>query len=198
MDRVNAGYKITDYISVAGSNYAIGNNPKAPAPYAVWQCDKDLTNFIMGHYFTDKNAAIADMIQRSTYNLEREDGLPLALDFLTDYAREALDTQIRTERAIENIKAVLEDVLCDYETELTSEDLLKDPEILDKLLQEYDDQDHSQENEALAQSISDVLDENPQYLKPAPSKVPLDQQILSASGKAAEAPEINQMPPKER
>lgn len=170
MKKINAGYEITDFISVEGQNYVLAHHPspKCPEPYVVWQADAQMDNFWFGHYFSEKSVAIADMIQRSTYALERPDGIPLAVDFLTDNAREALESQMRDKIATETIKDALEEVLEDeerYPTNLTAEDILKNPDFAARARYGYDNVDHSEENYAMRTTLEDILYDHPEFLR---------------------------------
>lgn len=169
MKKENAGYQITDFISVEGQNVVLGHHPspKCPSPYVTWVADAEMDNFYFGHYFGEKPAAIADMIQRATYALERPDGIPLAVDFLSDYARESLEMQFLEAKAIETIKDALEEVLVDeeqYPTKFSAEDLLKNPDFVLRAKRSYENIDHSDENYFLRTSIENILDEHPEFL----------------------------------
>ena len=74
MDKNVAGYQITDYIAIEGERFALGHNPKAPAPYGVWKTNEVMSQFWFGRYFAHKHAAISDMVLRATYQLERPTG----------------------------------------------------------------------------------------------------------------------------
>lgn len=186
MDKFAGDYRITDHISVAGEHFALGEHLKSPAPYGVWSTNEKMTDFFWGHYFTNKNDAIADMVQRATYRLMREDGIPLAVDFLAENAREALENQFRMERVTESIKEALEEVLCDdeeYPTELSAEEIMKNPEFMEKAIEAYNGIDHSEESWAIQDAITDILDEHPSFLTTQPQKTSLDQLIQSAQEK---------------
>lgn len=195
MDRYNAGYQITDHMHLEGSHFALGHNPDAPAPYAVWRTNEDLSEFQWGRYFAHKHAAIADMVLRSTYQLERPDGIPLSVDFLADNARESLQLQMISERAAENIMDQLADILLEYDTELCAEEIMQNPEFVEMAQNGYDNIDHSEENYALRQTLRDIFDEHPRFLCPAPVKTPLDNQIQAASIKQSHASEAHTQTP---
>lgn len=185
MNKEVAGYQITDFISVEGQHYVLGHHPSpnCPSPYATWQTNEEMDQFWWGHYFGDKAPAIADMVQRATYALERPDGIPLAVDFLSDSARESLKWQIRDEFATEDIKAALEEVLSDdelYPTALSAEEILKNPDFAARAMHNYDNVDHSEENYALRNALEDILDNHPEFLhgveaQHAEAEIPLEQ-----------------------
>lgn len=62
--KINAGYIITDEITVGESTFVLGVRPNAPSPYVTWQCKDD--DYFWGHYFTDRFSAAKDLCQRAT------------------------------------------------------------------------------------------------------------------------------------
>lgn len=183
MEKYFAGYQITDHMHIDGSHFALGHNPKASAPFAVWQTNEDLSEFQWGRYFAHRHAAVADMVLRSTYQLQRPDGIPLSIDFLADNARESLQMQFFNNAAAEKIQETLSDMLIDYNTKLSAEELMQNPEFARKALDGYDNIDRSDENFLLRHVLRDILDENPRFLRPKRAKSPLSSQIQAASTK---------------
>ena len=60
------GYRITARTTVGDMVFKFGHNPKAPQPYATWQCFKgedDRNSF--GHYWSDKSTARHDFFLRA-------------------------------------------------------------------------------------------------------------------------------------
>ena len=60
---INADYKITARVCVGNAEFALGEHPKAPAPFVTWQrnCKNDEDgppNFFWGHYGADRAAMI--------------------------------------------------------------------------------------------------------------------------------------------
>lgn len=56
---INADYKITARVRVGNAEFALGEHPKAPAPFVTWQrnCKNDgdgSPNFFWGHYGADR------------------------------------------------------------------------------------------------------------------------------------------------
>ena len=63
----NAGYTIRrSVLFEGGSGFALGENPKAPAPFVTWQFnDTDRgRSYFWGHYHADKAAAELDFNSR--------------------------------------------------------------------------------------------------------------------------------------
>ena len=67
---INADYKITARVCVGNAEFALGEHPKAPAPFVTWQrnCKNDEDeppNFFWGHYGADRAAMIEDFCERA-------------------------------------------------------------------------------------------------------------------------------------
>ncbi len=67
---VNTGYQITAKVRVGNAEFAIGEHPKAPAPFATWERnlsnDKDgPPNYFWGHYLNDRKSALLDFCERA-------------------------------------------------------------------------------------------------------------------------------------
>lgn len=199
-DKVIAGYEITDHISLEGKHFVLGHNPKNAAPYAVWESTKDMDLFFFGRYFAHKHAAIADMVVRATVELQRPDGIPLSVDFLAENAREALQLQMIEEKAKEVIRETLADALAGdvYDTELSAEQILDNPDFCSLALKGYYNIDHSEENFYLHHIVTDILESNPQFLKPEPSKGSLDEIIQAAQNRQPMASQSFQQAEPER
>lgn len=63
----NCGYTITRTVLFeGGTGFALGENPKAPAPFVTWQFDNNAKEpyYFWGHYHADKNAADRDFHSR--------------------------------------------------------------------------------------------------------------------------------------
>ena len=76
---INADYKITARVCVGNAEFALGEHPKAPAPFVTWQrnCKNDEDgppNFFWGHYGADRAAMIEDFCERagSEYQEQKE------------------------------------------------------------------------------------------------------------------------------
>ena len=68
---VNADYRITMKVRVGNAEFAIGEHPKAPAPFATWERnlnnDKNgPPNYFWGHYLTSRTASILDFCERAS------------------------------------------------------------------------------------------------------------------------------------
>ena len=76
---INADYKLTARVRVGNAEFALGEHPKAPAPFVTWQrnCKNDgdgSPNFFWGHYGADRAAMIEDFCERagSKYREQQE------------------------------------------------------------------------------------------------------------------------------
>jgi len=65
-----AGYTITKRVQVGQKEFVLGENPKAPSPYATWQHMEGRTGYDWGHYYQSRDKALADLHERA--NNERE------------------------------------------------------------------------------------------------------------------------------
>ena len=68
---INADYKITARVRVGNAEFALGEHPKAPAPFVTWQrnCKNDgdgPPNFFWGHYGADRASMIEDFCERAS------------------------------------------------------------------------------------------------------------------------------------
>ena len=63
MSRVNAGYTITDSVTVGSNEFVIGEHPTAPEKYVCWCC-KDGNNYYWGRYTNDRNEALQTLCER--------------------------------------------------------------------------------------------------------------------------------------
>lgn len=63
--RRNAGYKITDMIHVGACEFVLGENENAPGRFVTWRC-RDGDDYSLGHYFTDKDDAVKDLVKRAS------------------------------------------------------------------------------------------------------------------------------------
>ncbi len=62
---VNAGYTITESIEVGKKTFVLGENMDAGDKYVTWQHMEGRTGFDLGHYFTDRDRAVADLHKRA-------------------------------------------------------------------------------------------------------------------------------------
>ncbi|WP_242837009.1 MULTISPECIES: hypothetical protein [Dehalobacter] len=46
----NAGYTITDRLSVGNLEFVIGQSENAPAKYVTWRCNEGEKDYYWGHY----------------------------------------------------------------------------------------------------------------------------------------------------
>ncbi len=69
-ERKNAGYTITDSISIGNAEFVIGENQTSMGTqYVTWEC-KDGNNYFWGHYMTDRRNAEKDLLERAQKELE--------------------------------------------------------------------------------------------------------------------------------
>jgi len=58
-------YKIIMCLQVGNTKFVLGENPKAPAPYATWQQHEGRSGYDLGHYLTDRDVAVKDLNRRA-------------------------------------------------------------------------------------------------------------------------------------
>ena len=68
---INADYKITARVRVGNAEFALGEHPKAPAPFVTWQrnCKNDgdgPPNYFWGHYGVSRASMIEDFCERAS------------------------------------------------------------------------------------------------------------------------------------
>ncbi|AFV01106.1 MULTISPECIES: hypothetical protein [unclassified Dehalobacter] len=61
----NAGYTITDRLSVGNEEFVIGQNKNAPAKFVTWKCNKGEKNYYWGHYCNERLTALEDLCNRA-------------------------------------------------------------------------------------------------------------------------------------
>ena len=62
---VNAGYVITDRLTVGNSEFVIGQRDEAPANFVTWKCRKGEKEYFWGHYINDRLTALEDLCNRA-------------------------------------------------------------------------------------------------------------------------------------
>jgi hypothetical protein len=62
---INAGYVITDRLTVGNSEFVIGQSENAPAKFVTWKCEKGQKNYYWGHYCKDRLTALEDLCNRT-------------------------------------------------------------------------------------------------------------------------------------
>ncbi|QGZ99287.1 hypothetical protein [Dehalobacter restrictus] len=62
---INAGYTITDRLTVANAEFVIGQNENAPAKFVTWKCRKGEKDYSRGHYCNDRLTALEDLCNRA-------------------------------------------------------------------------------------------------------------------------------------
>ena len=61
----NAGYTITDRLTVGNSEFVIGQRNTELAPFVTWQCRKGKKDYFWGHYLSDRLTALEDLCNRA-------------------------------------------------------------------------------------------------------------------------------------
>jgi hypothetical protein len=62
---INAGYVITDRLTIGNTEFVIGQNENAPAKFVTWKCKKGEKNYYWGHYCNDHMTALEDLCNRA-------------------------------------------------------------------------------------------------------------------------------------
>ena len=68
----NAGYTITERITVGDVTIVLGESPGTPSPYVTWRHDPETGAYYWGHYHSDRLVALADYGRRITEAAERK------------------------------------------------------------------------------------------------------------------------------
>lgn len=71
-EQVNAGYAIVSNIVVGNRVFVLGYKPKAVQPFVTWEYSPRalIPGFYWGHYFSDENDAVADLLERAGRELQ--------------------------------------------------------------------------------------------------------------------------------
>lgn len=72
---MNAGYTITDRLTVGNSEFVIGQRDEAPASFVTWKCRKDEKEYFWGHYMNDRLTALEDLCNRALEEIKYMKGL---------------------------------------------------------------------------------------------------------------------------
>jgi hypothetical protein len=62
---INAGYIITDRLTVGNSEFVVGQRDTEIAPFVTWKCRKDQKGYFWGHYLSDRLTALEDLCNRA-------------------------------------------------------------------------------------------------------------------------------------
>lgn len=62
---INAGYAITDRLTVGNSEFVIGQREESPANFVTWKCRKGEKEYFWGHYLNDRLSALEDLCNRA-------------------------------------------------------------------------------------------------------------------------------------
>ena len=72
---INAGYVITDRLTVGNAEFVIGQRKEAPAKYVTWKCKKGEKDYFWGHYCNDRLTALEDLCNRALDEVHHLKGL---------------------------------------------------------------------------------------------------------------------------
>ena len=67
---INAGYTITDRLTVGNAEFVIGKREEAPANFVTWKCRKGEKDYFWGHYLGDRLTALEDFCNRALEEIE--------------------------------------------------------------------------------------------------------------------------------
>ena len=67
--RKNAGYIITNSITIGESEIVLGVHETRPNEFVTWECT-DKSNYFWGHYIDDKLKAQRDFLERGLKEIE--------------------------------------------------------------------------------------------------------------------------------
>lgn len=99
MDReINAGYVITDRLTVEDSEFVIGQNENAPAKFVTWKCTKGEKDYYWGHYCKDRLTAIEDLCNRALDDIYYLKGIQQKKDTIEKPAQQAQKKKYEPER----------------------------------------------------------------------------------------------------
>jgi len=72
---MNAGYAITDRLTVGNSEFVIGQRDESPASFVTWKCRKGEKEYFWGHYMNDRLTALEDLCNRALEEIQNMKGL---------------------------------------------------------------------------------------------------------------------------
>jgi hypothetical protein len=67
---INAGYIITDRLTVGNVEFVIGQSEEAPANFVTWKCRKGEKEYFWGHYMNDRLTALEDLCKRAMEEIQ--------------------------------------------------------------------------------------------------------------------------------
>ena len=67
--RTNAGYTITDSLTIGNTEFVIGKNNATPPMFVTWAC-KGGNDYFWGHYMETREAAERDLLNRAAIELK--------------------------------------------------------------------------------------------------------------------------------
>lgn len=159
---INEGYIIKDQVTIKGETYVLGHNPNpnTPSPFVTWAANLNENYFVYGHYFSNEEAARRDLLKRAIDHLSEREADHLADDIMSDIRKEAIIREAREEDHLADIESCLWDAADNLKlAPETVQTLLSDPKFREAAINTYDHQDHSYENEALTESLEQLVRE---------------------------------------
>lgn len=67
---INAGYTITDRLTVGEHEFVIGQREVGRTRFVTWKCKKGEKDYFWGHYLNDRMAAVEDLCKRTLEEIE--------------------------------------------------------------------------------------------------------------------------------
>jgi len=163
---INAGYAMIEHMLMAGKTFVLGENSAETNPYVTWE-EIESNSYQEGHYFTTKEAARADLVHRAISSLSEHEQQVLSLSIVNEDTKRKIIDDYREELFFGDTEACLYDaarylMLSDTQVE----NLLNDQQFLSAARRIYNNMDHSYENEALSETLKDLVVEHFTYALP--------------------------------
>lgn len=95
---MNAGYTITDRLTVGNSEFVIGQRDESPASFVTWKCRKDEKEYFWGHYMNDRLTALEDLCNRALEEIKYLKGLQQNKEETEQPVRQVKDKRHEPER----------------------------------------------------------------------------------------------------
>lgn len=67
---INAGYTITDRLTVGNSEFVIGQRDTELAAFVTWKCRKGEKDYFWGHYLNERLTAVEDLCKRALEEIQ--------------------------------------------------------------------------------------------------------------------------------
>jgi hypothetical protein len=95
---VNAGYTITDRLTVGDIEFVIGHNENAPAKFVTWKCAKGEKDYHWGHYCKERLTALEDLCNRTLDEIHYLKSLQQEKDKVENHEQQAKKKKYEQER----------------------------------------------------------------------------------------------------